>query len=147
TRNLIILPLTFPEASPRVATTRGRAHGETPARTTMTPRWLRGLLDALFPPRCEVCATGLGLDRLTCVCDSCLRTMPALEPPWCDRCGVPVARTAQIRSCSSCLHHPPRYASARAAALYLPARPGLNPPTPLAVAIQRLKYARRRALA
>jgi ComF family protein len=31
--------------------------------------------------------------------------------------------------------------------LYLPARPGLNPPTPLAVAIQRLKYARRRALA
>jgi ComF family protein len=31
--------------------------------------------------------------------------------------------------------------------LYRPAHPGLNPPAPLAVAIQRLKYAQRRALA
>jgi ComF family protein len=31
--------------------------------------------------------------------------------------------------------------------LYRSAHPGLNPPAPLAVAIQRLKYARRRALA
>jgi ComF family protein len=49
--------------------------------------------------------------------------------------------------CSSCLHHPPHFASARAAALYRPAHPGLNPPAPLALAIQGLKYARRRALA
>jgi len=73
--------------------------------------------------------------------------MPAPQPPWCDRCGVPVGPTAQPRLCPSCLHHPPRFASARAAALYRPAGPGLNPPAPLAVAIQRLKYARRRALA
>jgi ComF family protein len=31
--------------------------------------------------------------------------------------------------------------------LYRPSGPGLNPPAPLAVAIQRLKYARRRMLA
>ena len=113
----------------------------------MTTRWLRGLLDALFPPCCEVCGAGLRVDRRTCVCDPCLRAMPALEPPWCDRCGVPVGPTAQPRCCSSCLHHPPHFASARAAALYRPAHPGLNPPPPLAAAVQRLKYAHRRALA
>jgi len=112
----------------------------------MNIRLLRGLLDALFPPRCDVCDAVLGIDRRTCVCEPCLRAMPALKPPWCDRCGVPVGSTAQT-ACSSCLHHPPRFTSARAAALYLPARPGLNPPTPLAVAIQRLKYSRRRTLA
>jgi ComF family protein len=108
---------------------------------------LRGLLDALFPPRCDVCDAGLGLDRRTSVCDPCLHAMPAIEPPWCDRCGVPVGPAAPTVCCSSCLHHPPRFTSARAAALYRPARPGLNPPAPLAVAVQRLKYARRKALA
>ena len=108
---------------------------------------LRGLLDALFPPRCDVCDAGLGMARRTSVCEPCLRAMPPLEPPWCDRCGVPVGSASQTDCCSPCLHHPPHFTSARAAALYRPARPGLNPPSPLAVAIQRLKYARRRTLA
>lgn len=108
---------------------------------------LRRLLDALFPPRCDVCDAGLGVDRRTCVCEPCLRAMPTLEPPWCNRCGVPIAPTAQTACCWSCLRHPPRFTSARAAALYRPGRPGLNPAAPLAVAIQRLKYARRRTLA
>jgi ComF family protein len=108
---------------------------------------LRGLLDALFPPRCDVCDAELGTARRTSVCEPCLRAMPPLEPPWCDRCGVPVGSASQTDCCSPCLHHPPRFSSARAAALYRPGRPGLNPPTPLAVAIQRLKYARRRTLA
>ena len=113
----------------------------------MTTSWLRGLVDILFPPCCELCGEGLGADRRTCVCERCLGAMPAPEPPWCDRCGVPVGTTAQPRLCPSCLHHPPRFTSARAAALYRPSGPGLNLPDPLAVAIQRLKYARRRALA
>ena len=54
--------------------------------------------------------------------------MPALEPPLCDRCGVPIAADRAATSCSACLRHPPAFASARAAALYRPARPGLNPP-------------------
>jgi len=108
---------------------------------------LRGLLDALFPPRCDVCDAGLGMARRTSVCEPCLRAMPPLEPPWCDRCGVPVGSTSQPACCPPCLHHPPHFTSARAAALYRPAHPGLNPPAPLAVAIQRLKYARQRTLA
>jgi ComF family protein len=113
----------------------------------MATRWLRGLLDTVFPPYCEVCGDGLGPDRRTCVCEGCLGAMPAPEPPWCDRCGVPVGAAALPRLCPSCLHHPPRFTSARAAALYRPSGPGLNRTPPLAVAIQRLKYARRRALA
>lgn len=113
----------------------------------MTTRWLRGLLDALFPPYCEVCGGGLAVDRCGCLCDTCLSAMPPPEPPLCDRCGVPLGSTAQTRCCPSCLHHPPCFSSARAAALYRPAGAGLNPRAPLAVAVQRLKYARRRPLA
>src|SRR5439155_8249542 len=40
--------------------------------------------------------------------------------------------------------HPPSFATARAAALYLPATSGLNP---LATAVQAFKYRRRRRLA
>jgi ComF family protein len=113
----------------------------------MTTRWLRGLLDAVFPPRCEVCGSGLGVDRRGCLCAPCLAAMAPPEPPLCLCCGVPLAPLAQPGSCPSCLHRPPRFASARAAALYRPAGPGLNATAPLALAVQRLKYGRRRALA
>jgi ComF family protein len=113
----------------------------------MTSFWLRGLVDALFPPQCEVCEAPLGAQRRSCVCEACLGGMPALAPPWCDRCGVPLAPSAAPGCCPPCLHRPPRFESARAAALYRPAHPGLNPRPPLAVAVQRLKYAQRRALA
>src|SRR6185503_3468451 len=125
----------------------------------MTSRWLREVVDADFPPSCELCGDGLGPEHRTCVCARCLGAMPAPEPPWCDRCGVPIGAAALPRLCPSCLHHPPRFTSARAAALYRPSGPGLNAPPPLlpratmsrgdplAMAIQRLKYARRRALA
>ena len=46
--------------------------------------------------------------------------------------------------CPGCLHHPPAFATARAAALYLPAAAGLNP---LAAAVHKLKYGGHRPVA
>jgi ComF family protein len=57
---------------------------------------------------------------------------------------VPLDPAALISCCANCHHHRPAFASARAAALYLPVATGLNP---LAAAIQRLKYQRRRSIA
>ena len=65
-------------------------------------------------------------------------------PPLCWICGVPLRPGGTHGCCSGCSDHPPAFAAARAAALYLPAAAGLNP---LAAAVRRLKYERRRALA
>jgi ComF family protein len=64
--------------------------------------------------------------------------------PLCSSCGVPLAAADAPGECSGCLRHRPTFTTARAAALYLRAGTGLNP---LAVAIQGLKYRRRRHLA
>lgn len=106
----------------------------------MTTRWLRGLLDAIFPACCEVCGAGLPVDRRGCLCAACLAAMPPPPPPLCERCGVPLGTARSARRCSSCLHRPPRFECARAAALYRPAGAGLNARSPLATAVQRLKY-------
>ena len=64
-------------------------------------------------------------------------------PPLCTPCGVPLPPPGSER-CARCVERPPAFATARAAALYLPTAAGLNP---LAVAVQRLKYRGRRVLA
>src|SRR5439155_11951974 len=59
-------------------------------------------------------------------------------------CGAPLTSVDALAECSGCLRHRPAFTTARAAALYLPTGTGLNP---LAVAVQALKYRRRRNLA
>src|SRR5262249_50635083 len=76
------------------------------------------------------------------LCASCRGAMVPPPEPLCERCGAPLP--APPSACPTCLRHPPRFTSARAAALYLPSATGLNP---LAAAVQAFKYRRRRHLA
>jgi ComF family protein len=104
-------------------------------------RWARLLLDLLFPGDCEVCDAPLPPDHAGCICSACLAAMSPPPPPLCPRCGVPLRPD---RPCPACAAHPPAFAAARAAALYLPAADGLNP---LAGAVHKLKYGQRRPVA
>jgi len=108
------------------------------------PRWLQVLLDGVFPQHCEACERPLLLGHGSCLCAACRAAMAAPAPPLCRSCGVPLRLIGPNDPCPSCVHHPPAFAAARAAALYLPSASGLNP---LAAAVQGLKYRRRRKLA
>jgi len=108
------------------------------------PRWLQVLLDGVFPQHCEACERPLPLGHGSCLCAACRAAMAAPAPPLCRSCGVPLRLIGPSDPCPSCVHHPPAFAAARAAALYLPSASGLNP---LAAAVQGLKYRRRRKLA
>jgi ComF family protein len=105
--------------------------------------WLRVLVDCVLPMRCEACERPLPAGHRSCLCVGCRAAMAPPPAPLCSRCGVPVP-DGLPDPCSACLLHPPAFAVARAAALYRSAAAGLNP---LAVAVQRLKYGRRRVVA
>jgi ComF family protein len=107
-------------------------------------RWLNLLLDAVFPADCEACGAPLPLGDRPGLCASCRDTMRPPPEPLCVRCGVPFATSDASTTCAGCLRHPPAFATARAAALYLSADGGLNP---LAAAVRALKYRQRRNLA
>jgi ComF family protein len=108
------------------------------------PRWLHVLLDGVFPQHCEACAALLPLGHGACLCTRCRTAMAPPPAPLCRSCGVPLAIGGPSDACPICIHHPPAFAAARGAALYLPSAAGLNP---LAAAVQGLKYRRRRRLA
>jgi len=108
------------------------------------PRWLQVLLDGVFPQPCEVCEGPLPLGHDGCLCARCRAAMQPPPAPLCRSCGVPLGRIGLSDPCPTCIRHPPAFAAARAAALYLPSASGLNP---LAAAVQGLKYRGRRSLA
>lgn len=105
--------------------------------------WLRALRDCLFAPSCEACARPLPLAHPACLCPTCRAGMPPPPPPLCTACGAPLSAHAGDR-CVACLEHPPTFASARAAALYLSTDVGASP---LAASVRALKYGRRRVVA
>ena len=107
-------------------------------------RWLNLLLDAVFPADCEACGESLPLGRGPGLCGPCRDAMRPPPAPLCARCGMPLTASDAAPACSGCLRHPPAFATARAAALYLSADGGLNP---LAAAVRALKYRQRRNLA
>jgi ComF family protein len=102
--------------------------------------WPGVLLDLLFPADCATCDRPLPPGAADWVCAACRATMRPVPAPACSVCGQPSAHEVAPR-CASCRARPPAFVTARAAGLY--AAEG----TPLAIAIQRLKYGRRRALA
>jgi ComF family protein len=108
------------------------------------PRWLRVLRDLVFPACCEVCDGPVPLGGPSCICDLCREAMAPPTPPLCEACGVPLAGPEAADLCRPCSTRRPAFAAARAAALY---RAGPAGPAPLATAVQRLKYARRRGIA
>ncbi len=93
-----------------------------------------GMLDLIYPPVCLVCRTGTAGDTL---CEMCRKGVRPVLPPFCDRCGVPVA--AERIVCPECENGPePPFDWSQALGQY---------DGPLRIAIHRLKYDGKTALA
>lgn len=93
----------------------------------MHPIW-RGVLDLLYPPRCEVCG---GLRRES-ICPDCWDEIERIGPPLCELCGAPFDPAAQgAPRCADCRGTRRSFAMARSAAYYQ---------GPLVDAIRRFKY-------
>jgi ComF family protein len=108
--------------------------------------WAVAALDLVFPARCPVCATALGTGRRDPLCGACWNAIERVEAPVCDTCGLPFQVFARTRGdtitragrCGECAIAPPAFDWARAGGVYA---------GPLREAVQRLKFARRPALA
>ncbi len=87
-----------------------------------------GLLDLLYPPRCEAC----GNLRRAALCEECLAAIERIEPPMCELCGEPFDPLAQSAPrCADCRGKRKPFTLARSACYYT---------GPLAEAIKRYKY-------
>ena len=137
--------------------------------------WAVAALDLVFPARCPVCETTLGAGRRDPLCGACWIAIDRIHPPVCDTCGLPFPTLApptgaggprtdiadiEERSgfpgarrtpggvgghlgaphdqCRACVTAAPAFDWARAGGLYA---------GPLRDAVQRLKFARKPALA
>ena len=103
----------------------------------MLGRWLRLCLDLAFPAVCEACGTALAPGHPSCLCPRCVAVVGPAEEKLCERCGAPAYEAS---SCAGCCRYPPAFTSARAAGWYVAG-------SPLAAAVQSLKYRRRRNVA
>ncbi|HDR16087.1 MAG TPA: ComF family protein [Desulfobacteraceae bacterium] len=77
------------------------------------------LLDVLFPPRCEVCGSflGIGAEReglRKAFCDACMQLFVSIETPICPVCGLPFDSQGPDHYCETCLRRPPAYDCIRA---------------------------------
>jgi len=83
------------------------------------PLLVRALLDTFFPPLCHSCKEFIPDAGPIHICAECLGRITTIQSPLCHSCGTPFATEAGIdHTCGECLQHPPRFASARAAALF-----------------------------
>lgn len=97
-----------------------------PPAPELPPRWRRlaqgfgaGLLDALAPPSCILCAEPVA-DQGG-LCGKCFRGVTAIATPFCAVCGVPFAHAGiagQGGRCVACLAAPRAFDRARAALVY-----------------------------
>ena len=89
----------------------------------------RGLIDALFPPRCGGCqADGM------LWCDACQANLEYVQPPTCDRCGEPHT----IGLCTKCRAQPLQIESIHSVVIFQ---------DKIRHAIHRFKYERLSGLA
>jgi ComF family protein len=104
--------------------------------------WAVAALDLVFPALCPVCATALGDGRRDPLCGACWLAVPRVGPPVCDTCGLPFhafdPAAAGAGRCGECAMAAPAFDWARAGGVYA---------GPLREAVQRLKFARKPALA
>ena len=77
--------------------------------------WVTAALDLVFPPLCPVCDGMLGAGRRDPLCGACWEGLERIAPPWCRCCGAPLGIEGL---CGACRIRRPRFAYARAAALY-----------------------------
>jgi len=65
-------------------------------------KFLSGLADLLFPPKCVICGAALESDGL---CDACLTQVSFIEHPMCPRCGMPYPVEEGVdHLCSDCIN-------------------------------------------
>lgn len=96
---------------------------------------LQAIADLLFPPVCQVCARANGFP----LCRHCRQSIRLISPPICLKCGRPIDGSCKVlHTCNLCRRRRPRFACARAAAIY---------EGTIREAIHGLKFGRRRALA
>jgi len=89
---------------------------------------LRGILDLLYPPRCEAC----GRLREEPICGECLNKIEFIRPPLCETCGEPFDPLAKgAPRCQRCRSGRRPYTIARSAVYY---------EGPVVQAIFRFKY-------
>jgi len=89
---------------------------------------LRGLLDLLYPPRCEAC----GRLRAEPICTECAAKIEFVRPPMCKVCGEPFDPLAKgAPRCQRCRTGRRPFARARSAVYY---------DGPIVQAIYRFKY-------
>jgi len=114
--------------------------------------WAVAALDLVFPARCPVCEAALGAGRRDPLCGGCWDAIERIEPPLCHTCGLPFPTLARGAAappappdptpwrarCGECAAVPPAFDWARAGGVYA---------GPLREAVQRLKFARKPALA
>lgn len=96
---------------------------------------LRGLVDVLFPPVCQVCRASGDFP----LCPQCRAGFPLIRPPVCQKCGKPLRGPPDlVFTCVPCRHRRAYFACARAAGVY---------DGPLRDAIHALKFGGCQAMA
>lgn len=96
---------------------------------------LRGLLDLVFPPACQLCRSS----RSFPLCPTCQSAFRLVRPPICQKCGKPLRGSSDlVFTCLPCRHRRLYFAAARSAGIY---------DGTLREAIHALKFRGRRALA
>lgn len=96
---------------------------------------LRGLVDVLFPPACQVCRASGDFP----LCPRCRAGIPLIRLPVCRKCGKPLRGPPDlIFTCIPCRHRRTYFTCARAAGVY---------DGPLRDAIHALKFGRCQAMA
>ncbi|WP_029010684.1 ComF family protein [Azospirillum halopraeferens] len=74
-------------------------------------------LDALLPPRCLSCGTGV--DRQGGLCPSCWAGLTFIAAPLCACCGLPFEYAVPGETlCGACIADPPLFARARSVLVY-----------------------------
>jgi ComF family protein len=81
-------------------------------------RFVQGLADLVFPPRCMACGVLLVGPRDEPFCTACFSLIRFVAPPFCPCCGIPFSGAGADHLCGDCLLFPPSYALARAVACY-----------------------------
>lgn len=96
---------------------------------------LRGLVDVLFPPTCQVCQTRGDFP----LCAGCRAGFPLIRPPVCQKCGRPLRGPPDlVFTCVPCRHRRTYFTCARAVGIY---------DGPLRGAIHAVKFGGCRAMA
>ncbi len=76
---------------------------------------LRGLVDVLFPPVCQVCRASGDFP----LCPRCRAGISLIRPPVCQKCGKPLRGPSDlVFTCIPCRHRRAYFACARAAGVY-----------------------------